>query len=101
MAEISKEELMAFVEVQEKNVQQMEKIATSLTAIAEGQKEILNALKNGITDKIVSRMKESCKVCQKDSSIASQNSKTILIIIGSMSIVTFIAYVVLKLIGHI
>lgn len=56
MSEISKEELMAMIEVQGKTAAAMENIANSMRAISEQNKELVSAQKN---------ISESCVVCRQ------------------------------------
>ena len=59
MSEITKAELGAMIEVQSKTAQQLERIANSLGAIADDQKEIVTCMSNcqGIKEK-VSKIKD-------------------------------------------
>jgi len=100
MADITKEELMAFVEIQAKNAQQMERVATALQTIADDQKETLNALRNGIVDKIVERFDEKCKICRENTSDTAKDVRWIKIIFGSIALVTMVVIVILKFVPH-
>lgn len=62
---MTKEEVHALIEVQNKATEQMVTIATSLHVIMEEQKEILRKLSNGIKKEIVEGVKLETVICSE------------------------------------
>lgn len=78
MADITKEELMAMVEVQSRTAAAMENIANSMRSISEQNKEMMNAQRNIV---------ESCAKCQAQTceKLVQAVEKTIEDRMGSMA----------------
>ena len=95
--DITKQEIMAMIEVQSKTAQQMERIANSLHSITEEQKVITSQLTNGIVEKITAAISTRCEQCRKKIDNMCTDLLWVKIIIGSISLVAMIALVIIKL----
>ena len=98
--EITKSELQLMIEVQTKSAQQMERVANQLTTIVDEQKTISSALNNGMSKKIVDEISKTCEARNKTIDSMAKDILWTKIIVGSVSLVVTIVWVILKLTGH-
>ena len=117
MSEITKEELMAMIDVQSKTATAMENIANSIRQVCEQNKELVKTQTEMV--KVFSEEREKCtaNICVildkgiKDATKEATSNKSVMdkirddtfwlkIILGSATLIALIASVVLHFLGH-
>ena len=111
MSDISREELMAMVAVQEKTAQHLERIAGALSTTASEIKDIETRLNNGVVKEISDAFRNQCEGCRSsnaslltgiktDVSVVKGDTSFLKIILGSATLIALISTVFLKFIIH-
>lgn len=100
MTEISKEEMMMFLEVQSKSAAQMQLVAEQLKTISEIQKDIVSRLTNGLSSDIKSTKAMVAEIKDSSKSVREDIFQT-KIIVGACSLVICVAIVVINFIDFV
>ena len=92
--EITKAELQAMIDVQEKAATQMEKVVGSLNLIVDNQKSILLSLT------AIASILTNCSECKERVKTMREDVTLIKWVVSAIAGVVAIGYLILKLIGH-